>query len=66
MYVWQSRVEIEGYSVVYFDRLLCLKRRIAELPVSNEFTKCIWAQPLPEVQQYGASKAAMRLKNTTE
>ena len=30
-YMWQSRVDIEGYSVAYFDRIAALKCRIAEL-----------------------------------
>ena len=34
--------------------------------ISNESTKCIWTLPLTEVQQYGASKAAMRSKYATE
>ena len=33
-HVWQSRVEIKGYSVVYFAHVsLPLKHRIAELPL---------------------------------
>ena len=31
--MWQSHVEIEGYSVAYFDSLLRSKRCIAELPL---------------------------------
>ena len=38
-YVWQSHVEIKGYSVAYFNRIivfeLTLKRRITELPHEN-------------------------------
>ena len=33
-HMWQSRVEIEGYSVAYFDRIVAFKaRRTAELPL---------------------------------
>ena len=30
--IWQSRVEIVGYSVACFDRIAVFKRHIAELP----------------------------------
>ena len=77
--MWQSRVEVEGYSVAYFDRIAAFKApyrwtcvkggahtRFVDAWISNESTKCIWAPPLIEVQQYGASKAAMRSKYATE
>ena len=31
--MWQSRVEIKGYSSAYFVRIAGLKRRIAEFPL---------------------------------
>ena len=34
-YMWQSHVEIEDYSVAYFDAFLCLKHRITELPLRD-------------------------------
>ena len=36
MYMWQSRVEIEAYSVAYFDHIAAFKRHIAELPLEME------------------------------
>ena len=32
LYMWQSRVEIKGYSVVHFDHITVFEERIAELP----------------------------------
>ena len=77
--MWQSRLEIEGYSVAYFDHVAVFEApyrwtsvkggadtRFVVVWISNESMKCIWALSLTEVQQYGASKAAMRLKYTTE
>ena len=77
--MWQSRVEIEGYSVAYFDHIAVFEApyhwtsakggahtRFVDAWISNEPTKCIWAPPLMEVQQYGASKAVMRSKCATE
>ena len=37
--MWQSRVEIEYYSVAYFDRVSALKCDISELPLKAEL-KC--------------------------
>ena len=77
--MWQSRVEIEGYSVAYFVRIAVFEApycwtsvkggahtRFVDAWISNESTKRIWAPPLTEVQQYGASNAAMRSKYATE
>ena len=60
--MWQSRVEIEGYSVAYFDRIAVFEvlyrwtsikggahTSFVDAWISNEFTKCI-ALPLTEVQ----------------
>ena len=70
----QSRVEIEGYSVVYFDRIAALEAPYrwtsveggAHMRFIDESMKRIWALPLKEVQRYGTSKAAMRSKYATE
>ena len=72
-------VEIEGYSVAYFDRITVFEvpycwtsvksgahTRFVDAWISNESTKCVWAPPLTEVQRYGASNAAMRSKYATE
>ena len=63
--MWQSRVEIKGYSVAYFEciavfeapyRWNFVKGRAhmcnIDAWISNESTKRIWALPLTEVQQY--------------
>ena len=77
--MWQSRVEIEGYSVAYFDRIATFEapyrwtsvkggahmRYVDSLDI-HASTKRIWAPPLTEVQRYGASNAAMRLKYVME
>ena len=75
----QSRVEIEGYSVAYFDRIAAFEApyrwtsvkggthmRFIDLLVIHASTKHVWAPPLTEVQQYGASNTAMQLKYATE
>ena len=77
--MWQSHVEIEGYSVVYFDRIAAFEvpycwtsikggahMRFVDLLDIHASTKRIWALPLVEVQWYGASKAAMRSQYVTE
>ena len=77
--MWQSRLEIEGYSVAYFDHIAAFEvpycwtsvkggahtRFVDSLDI-HATTKCIWAPPLMEDQQYGALKEAMRLKYATE
>ena len=78
MYMWQSRVEIEGYSITYFNRIAAFKAPYrwtsvkggahtcsVDVWISNECMKCIWSPPLTEVQRYGALKAAMRSKYVT-
>ena len=74
--MWQSRVEIEGYSVTYFDRIVAFEAPYrwtsakggAHMRSVDSYasTKRVWAPPLAEVQRYGASKATMRLKYATE
>ena len=79
MHMWQSRVEIEGYSVAYFDRIAAFETpyrwtyvkggahmHFVVAWISNESMKRIWASSLMEVQQYGTSKAAMRSKYAME
>ena len=77
--MWQSCVKIEGYSIAYFDRIAAFvalyrwtsikggahMRFIDSLDI-HASTKQVWALPLTEVQQYGASNTAMRLKYATE
>ena len=79
MYMWQSRVEIEGYSVSNFDHIAAFKApycwtsikgraytRFVDAWISNKSTKRISAPPLMEDQSYGASNAVKRLKYATE
>ena len=76
IYMWQSHVEIEGYSVAYFNRIAVFKvpyrwtsvkgeahMHFVDLHASMEH---VWAPPLTEVQWYGASNTAMRLKYAIE
>ena len=78
-YMWQSRVEIEGYSVVYFDRIAAFEApyrwtsvkggahmHFVDAWISNESMKRVWAPLLTEVQRYSASKAVMRSKYVME
>ena len=77
--MWQSRVEIEGYSVAYSDRIAAFETlgrwtsvkggahmRFIDLLNIHASTKRVWAPLLTEVQQYSALKAAMRSKYATE
>ena len=70
--LWQSRVEIEHYSVTYFDHIAAFKApyhwtsvkggahmRFIGLSDIHASTKHVWAPPLTEVQRYGTSNAAM-------
>ena len=79
IYVWQSRVEIKGYSVTYFNRIAAFKAPYCWTSVKggahlhfvdsldiHASTKHIWTPPLTEVQQYGASNTVMRSKYATE
>ena len=79
VHMWQSHVEIEGYSIAYFDHIAAFEvpyywtsgkggahmHFVDSLDI-HASTKHVWAPPLTEVQQYGASNAAMRLKYATE
>ena len=74
--MWQSHVEIEDYSVAYFDHIAVFEAPygwtsvkgvcFVDAWISNESTKCIWAPPLTEVQQNDALNAAMQSKYATE
>ena len=77
--MWQSHVEIEGYSIAYFDRIAAFEAlyhwtsvkggahmRFLDLWISNNSTKRIWALPLTEVQHYGALNEAMQSKYAME
>ena len=77
--MWQSRVEMEGYSIAYFDRIVAFEApyrwtsikggahmRFVDSWDIHTSTKRVWAPSLTEAQRYGTSKATMRLKYTTE
>ena len=77
--MWQSRVEIEGYSVTYFNHIAAFKAHYCWTSIKGKAdmrfvdsldihasTKHVWAPPLTEVQWYSASNTAMRSKYTTE
>ena len=72
-------VEIEDYSVVYFNRIAVFEALyrwtfvkggahmcFIDARISNESTKHVWAPPLTEVQQYDTSKAVMWSNYVTE
>ena len=78
-YIWQSRVEIEGYSVAYFDHFTTFEvpyhwtsiKGGAHMSFVDSLdihasTKHVQAPPLTEVQRYGASITAMQSKYATE
>ena len=79
MYVWQSRVEIEGYSVAYFDHIVAFEalycwtsikggahiRFIDSLDIHASM-KHVWAPPLTEVQWYSTLNMAMESKYAME
>ena len=68
--MWQSHVEIEGYSDVYFNRIAVFEAPYRWTAVKGGAhtlsMKRIWALPLTEVQRYGASNTVMRSKYVTE
>ena len=79
IYMWQSRVEIEGYSVAHFDRITAFEApycwtsvkggahtRFVGLLDIHASTKCVWAPPLAEIQRYGVSNTAIQSKYATE
>ena len=78
MQMWQSRVEIEGYFFAYFECIAAFEAPYcwtsskggAHIPFVDSLDihapmKHVWAPPLTEVQWYGASNTAMRLKYAT-
>ena len=79
VYMWQSCVEIEGYSVAYFNRIAAFEalcrwtsvkggahmRFVDSLDIHASM-KHVGAPPLMEVQWYGASNTAMQSKYATE
>ena len=77
--MWESRVEIEGYSITYFDRIAAFEAPYHWTSVKggahigfvdsldiHASTKYIWIPPLMEVQRYGISNTAMWSKYGTE
>ena len=78
--MWQScvHVEIEVYSVTYFDHTAAFEAPyrwtsikgwgahtcFIDAWISNKLMKCIWAPPLMEVQQYAISNMAQNDQNT--
>ena len=78
-HMWQSHVEIGGYSVAYFDRIAAFEaphhwtsvkgRAHMHLVYSLEIdasTKHVWALAFLEVQWYGTSNTAMWSKYAME
>ena len=78
-HMWQSRVEIEGYSITYLDRIAVLEALcrwtsvkggahmcFVDLLDIHAYTKRVWALPLMEVQWYGASNTVVWLKYAME
>ena len=74
-HVWQSCVEIEGYSIPYFDRIAAFevlyhwtsvkgeaRMRFIDLLDIHASMKHVWALLLMEVQRYSASNTAMWLQ----
>ena len=72
LYMWQSHVEIKGYSVTYFNYIAAFKvpyhwtsvkgrthMRFIDLFDIHASTKHVRAPPLTEVQQYSTSNTAM-------
>ena len=79
LHIWQSRVEIEGYSVAYFDRIVAFEApycwtsikggthmRFVDSWDIHTSTKRNDVSPLTEAQRYGTSKPTMRLKYVME
>ena len=75
----QFHVEIEGYSVAYFECIAAFDAPYRWTSVKggahthsvdssdiHAFTLHVWALPLTEVQWYGASSTAMRSKYATK
>ena len=77
--MWQSRVEIEGYSVMYFNHIAALEvpyrsnsskggahMGFIDLLEIHVSAKHVLTPPLTEVQRYGTPNTAMQLKYATE
>ena len=77
--MWQSRVEIEGYSIAYFESIVAFEAPYCWPSVKggahmlfvdswdiHTSTKRVWALPLTEAQRYGSSKATMQSKYAVE
>ena len=77
--MWQSRLEIEGYFVAYFDcfaafevpyRWTSIKggahTQFVDSSDIHTPTLHVWAPLLTEVQRYGSPSTAMRSKYMTE
>lgn len=75
----QSRVEIEGYSIVYFNRIATFEASYRWTSIKggahthfvdssdiHASTKYVWTPPLTEVQKYNTSNTTIRLKYATE
>ena len=76
---WQSCVEIESYSVVYFHCIAAFEALYHWTPIKggahvhfvdsldiHTSMKHVWALPLTEVQRYGTSNTATQSKYATE
>ena len=79
VHVWQSRVEVEGYSVAYFDRIAVFEVTYRWTSIKggahmhfvdsldiHASMKHVWAPPLMKVQWYGTSNTAMQSKHAME
>ena len=76
IYTWQSRIEIEYYSVAYFKHTTKFERwtsakggahtRFIDTSDIYVFTHCVWAPLLAEAEYYSALNLVMRLKYATE
>ena len=78
-HVWQARVVIDYYSVVYFTCVTVFKvlylwtsdkggvhTRCRAASIAATFTQHVWAPPLTEVQRYSALNAVMSSKYAIE
>ena len=70
--MWQSHVEIEGYSVMYFDHIAALQALYHWTSIKSEAHTCfvnllaiytsmkhIWAPPLMKARRYDALNTVM-------
>ena len=61
-YMWQSRVEIEHYSVAYFARIAAFEALVS----AHQYLHVYTAPPLTEVLRYSASNAAIPYDRNTQ